>query len=196
MPEHIRFARPEDGEALLEIYAPYVRDTAISFETVPPGPEEFRRRIETVQRRYPYLVCEDGGRLLGYAYASPFKGRAAYDWTAETSIYIRRGLHRRGLGRGLYTALEEVLRAQGVLTMAACVAAQDGEDSRLTEDSLLFHRAMGFRTVGIFREAGSKFGRWYHMCLLEKPIGAHIPDPEPIRPVTALPDYGPEHIFL
>ena len=194
MAVRIRFAGPGDAEALHGIYAPYVTDTAVTFETEPPGTEEFRRRIEAVRRRYPYLAAEEDGRLLGYAYASAFKGRAAYDWTVETSIYIRQGLHRRGLGGRLYAVLEELLRKQGILTMAALVAAGDGDDSRLTRDSILFHEAMGFRTAGVLREAGSKFGRWYHMYLMEKTIAPHEPDPKPILPVSAL-GFGADAVF-
>ena len=184
--ERIRFVRPEDAEALARIYAPYVRQTAITFEYEPPSPEEFRRRIEGIRTRYPYLAAEEKGELLGYCYASPFKGRAAYDWAAETSIYVRRDQHRKGLGKRLYAVLEELLRAQGVLDMLASIALPDPEDEYLTLDSVRFHSALGFREIARFPNIGSKFGRWYHMVWMDKVLGDHVPDPAPILPVSAL----------
>ena len=102
----IRIATAEDAEALLAIYAPYVRDTAITFEYRVPSLEEFRRRIEATLEKYPYLALEDGGEILGYAYAAPFKERAAYDWAVETTIYLRPDARGKGCGRTLYEALE------------------------------------------------------------------------------------------
>ena len=182
----IRFVRPEDAEALAGIYAPYVRQTAITFEYEPPTPEEFRRRIAGIRARYPYLAAEENGELLGYCYASPFKGRAAYDWAAETSIYIRMDQHRRGLGKRLYVVLEDLLRAQGILDMLASIALPEPEDEYLTLDSVRFHAALGFREIARFPNIGSKFGRWYHMVWMDKLLGEHRPDPGPIRPVSAL----------
>ena len=182
----IRFVRPEDAEALAAIYAPYVLQTAITFEYEPPTAGEFRQRIESIRHRYPYLAAEEDGELLGYCYAAPFKGRAAYDWAAETSIYIRRDQHRRGLGRRLYTVLEKLLRAQGILDMLACIALPEPEDEYLTLDSVRFHTSMGFREIARFPNIGSKFGRWYHMVWMDKVLGAHGPEPKPILPVSSL----------
>ena len=190
----IRFARPEDAEALAAIYAPYVLRTAITFEYEPPTAEEFRRRIEAVQRRYPYLAAEEDGELLGYCYASAFKGRAAYDWAAETSIYIRMDAHRRGLGTRLYAVLEDLLRAQGILDMLASIALPVREDEYLTLDSVRFHAALGFREVARFPDIGNKFGRWYSMVWMDKVLGEHGPEPGPVRPVSAL-GFGPETRF-
>ena len=123
----IRLARPDDAAALLEIYAPYVWDTAITFEYTPPSEEEFQRRILSVEERYPYLVAEQHGRIAGYAYASRFKERAAYDWDVETSIYLRMDERHHGLGWLLYEKLEAVLRLQGVVNLHACItSAPDG----------------------------------------------------------------------
>ena len=108
----LRPAVPGDAAALLEIYAPYVRETAITFEYQVPSPEEFRERIRRTLERWPYLVAEAGGRCLGYAYLGAFVGRAAYGWSAETSIYLRQDMKRRGLGRRLYGALEDLARAR------------------------------------------------------------------------------------
>ena len=190
----IRFAQPGDALALAAIYAPYVRKTAITFEYEPPTAEEFQRRIAAVRRRYPYLAAEEDGVLLGYAYASAFKGRAAYDWAAETSIYVRTDAHRRGLGRRLYAVLEELLRAQGILDMLACIALPEQEDEYLTLDSVRFHSALGFREVARFPDIGSKFGRWYSMVWMDKVLGEHRPEPGPVIPIDAL-GYGEETVF-
>ncbi len=194
MAVEIRFARPEDGEALAKIYAPYVRETAITFEYEPPDPEEFRRRMGAIQGRYPYLVAQEAGTILGYCYAAPFKGRAAFDWAAETSIYVRRDAHRQGLGKRLYTVLEDLLRAQGIRDMLACIALPEPEDEYLTLDSVRFHTALGFREIARFRDIGNKFGRWYSMVWMDKVLGKHTPDPEPVIPIGAL-GLGPDPVF-
>ena len=169
----IRDATPEDAGRLLEIYGPYVEDTAISFEYVTPGLEEFQNRIRSISAKYPYLVIEQEGRILGYAYAGVFKGRAAYDRSCEVTIYLDRHERRRGLGRRLYEALEERLKAQGILNLYACIAWPPADDPRLTTNSADFHAHMGYTKVGEFHSCAYKFGRWYHMIWMEKMIGAH-----------------------
>ena len=106
----LRFARPEDAGALLEIYRPYVEETAISFETSVPSREEFLRRITEISAFYPYLLAESDGQILGYAYAHEFGERGAFRWTVETSIYVKMGERRKGIGRRLHEALEEALK--------------------------------------------------------------------------------------
>lgn len=189
----IRPAARSDAEALLEIYAPYVRETAVTFEYEVPSPEEFRERIEGTLERYPYLAAEADGVCLGYAYTGPFKDRAAYGWSAETSIYLRRDVRRRGLGRRLYWALEDLSRAQGVRNLNACIGcpAAEGVDAYLTRDSLAFHARVGYRLVGEFQQCGYKFGRWYNMAWMEKPLGPHPADPAPVVPFSAL---SPEQV--
>ena len=176
----IRPATPEDAEALLAIYAPYVRDTAVTFEYDVPTPEEFRGRIQNTLRRYPYLVVEEDGRALGYAYAGSFKGRPAYDWSVETTIYLSPDARGRGLGRRLYAALEAALSAMGVRNLYACIAFPEEEDEYLTRQSAEFHAHLGYRLAGTFRKCGSKFGRWYDSVWMEKWIGGHDPDPAPV----------------
>lgn len=174
---------PDDAEALLAIYAPYVTDTAVSFETEPPTTAEFRRRIETISARYPYIKAVEGGEILGYAYAGAFKSRRAYDWSVETSIYVRADRRRVGVGRALYAALETSLRRMGILNMNACIAAPHTAegDARLPWDSVRFHERLGFRLVGTFRCSGSKFGAWYDMVWMEKLIGEHTSPPQSVR---------------
>lgn len=176
----IRIARPEDAEELLEIYTPYVEKTAISFECETPGPEEFRRRICNTLKKYPYLLAEQEGRILGYAYTGPFVGRAAYGWAAETTIYLREGCKRKGIGTSLYTALESVSKAQNILNLNACIGYPEQEDEYLTLDSVRFHEHMGYSMVGKFHNCGYKFGNWYHMAWMEKKIGEHVPCPSPV----------------
>lgn len=177
----LQVAEPQAAQQLLEIYRPYVEQTAITFETEVPSAAEFRRRIETVRERFPYLVALQGERYLGYAYVSPFKERAAYDWAVETSIYVRREERGRGIGRILYDGLETCLRAQGILNLNACIAYPAQEDAYLTKDSVLFHEKLGYRMVGEFRQCGYKFHRWYHMVWMEKLIGVHQTQQPPVK---------------
>lgn len=168
---HLRIAKPEDAEEILKVYAPYVEKTAITFEYEVPSVEEFRGRIEN--------TLQTG--ILGYAYAGRFQTRAAYDWAVETSIYIRMDQKRRGLGRILYDALEEGLKEQGILNVNACIACTDQEDEHLTNDSIYFHKHLGYRLVGKFYQCGYKFHRWYDMVWMEQMIGEHKENQEPIR---------------
>ena len=139
----IRAAREDDAEALLAIYAPYVENTAITFEYSVPDAEEFRTRIRRVQAKYPYLVAETEDGIVGYAYAGPFNERPAYDWAAEASIYVSRERKRMGIGGRLYARMEECLRAQGILNINACIAYPEREDEYLTRDSVKFHGSAG-----------------------------------------------------
>ena len=175
-------ASSADAEALLELYAPYVRETAITFEYEVPSPEEFQSRIRRTLEKYPYLIAEREGRCVGYAYAGAFHARAAYDWAVETSVYVERRLRRQGVGRRLYTALEEVLTLQNILNLNACIAYPAGEDPYLTRDSADFHQRLGFRQVGRFHQCGYKFGRWYDMIWMEKLLGPHSSPQPPVRP--------------
>ena len=178
---HVRIARPEDAETLLEIYAPYVENTAISFEYDVPSVEEFRSRIEHTLSQYPYLVAEREGEILGYAYASAFKSRAAYAWAVETSIYVRGDAKHLGLGKLLYTALEEALKLQNITNVNACIAYPAEPDEFLTRNSEQFHAHLGYRLVGEFTGCAYKFGRWYDMVWMEKHIGEHTANQAPVR---------------
>jgi L-amino acid N-acyltransferase YncA len=184
----IRAAQPADAGRLHEIYAPYVKKTAITFEYEIPSVEEFRGRLETVRKRYPYLAAEADGKLLGFAYAGPFKGRAAYDWAVETSIYVEETRKGQGIGRKLHDALEAALKEQGILNMNACIGCPpNGEDDEyLTMDSVRFHSRMGYRMVGEFYQCGYKFNRWYNMVWMEKQIGRHEEKQAPVKPFDAV----------
>ena len=169
----IRMAQAEDAQSLLNIYAPYVENTAISFEYEVPTVEEFAERIKKTLTRYPYLVAEINEEIVGYAYAGPFHSRKAYSWGVETSIYIRQDRKRKGIGRALHSALEELLKKQNILNMNACIAYPAEEDEYLTRDSVKFHEQLGYRMVGRFYQCGYKFDRWYDIVWMEKLIGEH-----------------------
>ena len=175
----IRTATTADAQALLNIYAPYVINTAITFEYDVPSVEEFASRIAHSLEKYPYLIAEEGGNILGYAYASPFHDRPAYDWAVETSIYVDQNIKHRGIGRKLHDALESTLREQGILNMNACIAYPPEEDEHLDKNSVEFHAHMGYRLVGEFYKCGYKFNRWYNMVWMEKLIGEHLSDQKP-----------------
>lgn len=175
----IRTATLSDAQALLNIYSPYVEHTAITFEYDVPSVEEFASRIKNTLQKYPYLVAEKNGILLGYAYASPFHERPAYDWAVETSIYVDQNIKHQGIGRRLHDALEDALRSQGILNMNACIAYPPEEDEYLDKNSVEFHTHMGYRLVGEFYKCGYKFHRWYNMVWMEKLIGNHLSDQKP-----------------
>lgn len=185
----IRTAQITDAEELLNIYAPYVTKTAISFEYDVPGIDEFRERMRKTLKKYPYLAAEQNGEILGYAYTGPFVGRAAYGWSAETTIYLKESKRKMGVGRKLYTALENVSAMQNILNLNACIGCPEAEDKYLTQNSMQFHAHMGYRMVGKFQNSGYKFGRWYHMVWMEKLLGKHGADPAPVIP---FPDLTPE----
>src|SRR5262249_33144374 len=142
------------AEPILAIYAPFCRETPISFETREPTTDEMRRRIAKTVKSLPWLVCEEGGLILGYAYASPHRERAAYGWSVDVSVYIREGLRRRGLGRALYTSLFAILQLQGFYNAVAGTALPN-------PGSVGLHQAMGFQPVGVYRNIGFKCGAWH-----------------------------------
>lgn len=173
----LRTARPDDAEELLKIYAPYVENTAITFEYEVPSVAEFRARIENTLKKYPYIVAERDGELLGYAYTGPFKSRAAYNWAAETSIYVKESQKGLGLGRKLYEAIETISRMQNILNLNACIAYPKVDDEYLTKNSAKFHEHLGFKYVGEFHDCAYKFGRWYNMIWMEISLGEHMAVP-------------------
>lgn len=178
----LRTVTEADAEELLAIYAPYVTDTAITFEYDVPSLEEFRERIRNIVQKYPYIAAVRGGKIAGYAYAGAFKERAAYDRAVETTVYVDKNMKRCGIGSLLYEALEKSLAAQGIINANACIGYPDGsEDEYMPYDSAEFHKCMGYRLVGEFVRCGYKFGRWYNMIWMEKHLGDHSADPAPVK---------------
>lgn len=169
----IRSAEREDAERLLEIYAYYVENTAITFDYEVPSLHDFADRMEHTLQKYPFLVIEDEDGIQGYAYAGPFVGRAAYDHSCEMTIYLDHISQKHGYGRLLYEALEEELKNRGFLNLYACIGDPIEEDAYLTRNSEQFHQHLGFTKVGEFHQCGYKFGRWYNMIWMEKIIGEH-----------------------
>ncbi len=180
MAVQLRVATQEDAAALLDIYAPYVRETAITFEYDVPSVEEFAARIAHTLEKFPYLAAENDGEIVGYAYAGAFHPRAAYQWCAEMSVYVKRDARRMGVGRKLYDAMEALLKAQRLTNVEACIAVPSAPDAHLTLDSVRFHEKMGYRMVGKFEKCGYKFDTWYDMVWMEKHIGGHVHAQPPI----------------
>ncbi len=170
----VRDAGIADAPRILEIYRYYVEQTAISFEYETPSLAAFETRMKKTMQKYPYLVACRDGVIEGYAYAGPFVGRAAYDWSCELTIYLAPQAKRQGLGRKLYEAMEEKLEKMGILNMYVCIGwPPEEEDEYLNRNSAQFHEHMGFAKVGEFHRCGYKFGRWYDMIWMEKIIGEH-----------------------
>lgn len=167
----IRDATSADAPACAAIYAPYVLDTAISFELDPPTPAEMADRIAATARGHAWLVCEDDGRVVGYAYGGPHKTRAAYRWTCEVSVYLERTRRRTGTGRVLYDALLTRLTERGFRTAVAGIALPN-------EASVGMHRALGFDTVGTYRRIGWKHGAWHDVLWMQRDLAADGPPTE------------------
>lgn len=166
----IRDAVADDAERLAEIYSFYVINTAVSFEYEPPSADEFKSRIESISRDYPYLVCTLDGKAVGYAYAGAYSTRKAYSWTASVSIYVDKDYRRMGIGSALYAALESRLKEQGIVNLLAGVAFSETEDEYLTHDSCKFHLREGYVKVAHMPKIGRKFDRWYDLLWLQKTI--------------------------
>ncbi|HKG91220.1 MAG TPA: arsinothricin resistance N-acetyltransferase ArsN1 family B [Gemmatimonadaceae bacterium] len=176
MPARIRAATEADAAQIAAIYAPVVATTAISFEYEPPSAHDMAARVRGALERYPWLVCERDGELLGYAYATRHRERAAYQWSAESSAYIRADARRRGVGRALYGALLPMLAAQGLRSVYAGVTLPNPA-------SVGLHEAIGFRPVGVFRHVGYKFGAWHDVGWWQLALRG----PEAPEPVRAFP---------
>ena len=147
-----------------------------------PSVAAFSGRIERVLEKLPYLVAENDGEIVGYAYAGAFHPRAAYQWCAEMSVYVKQNARRMGVGRMLYDAMEAILRMQRLTNVEACIAVPSAPDAHLTMDSVRFHEKMGYRMVGTFHQCGYKFDTWYNMVWMEKHIGEHThPQPPVLR---------------
>lgn len=170
----IRRATLGDAPAIAEIYRPYVQETAYSFEYTPPTPEEMRSRMARVMESLPWLVWEEKGEILGYAYADlPFT-RMAFRWCAEPSIYLKKEAHGRGIGRALYLALEAILTAQGYRKSYALITSENTA-------SLAFHKAVGYHKIAVMPDCGWKLGRWHGLIWMEKPLlSDRIPNSLPI----------------
>ena len=170
----IRVATEADVPAMLAIYAPYVENTTYTFEYTVPTLEEFVDRFRQISQRFPWLVWEQNGVILGYAYGSLPFSRAAYAWAGEVSIYLAPEAQGRGLGRRLYTALEQLMERQGYRILYAIITEENA-------GSLAFHKALGYRNAGVFTRCGLKFNRWLSVVWMEKHLNSvGIPSGFPI----------------
>ena len=176
----IRPATEADADRILAIYSYYVENTSVTYEYEVPSLEEFTQRIQNTRKRYPYLVIEDEGVIMGYCYASSFHPRAAYQWCCELSIYLDKDARRCGMGRLLYQEMESLLKKMGFTNLYACIAFPEEEDAYLTRDSEKFHKKLGFTTVANFARCGYKFQNWYGMIWMEKIIGPHLKEQPPV----------------
>ncbi|MBR2407475.1 MAG: N-acetyltransferase [Lachnospiraceae bacterium] len=176
----IRFATPEDAEAILSIYSEYIKNTAVTFEIEVPSLASFRDRIARITEHFPWLVCEIDGVIAGYAFASKHGERAAYRWSADLSVYIHERFHRNHIASELYEAVIELLRTQGYYTVYAGVSTPNPK-------SEAFHHAYGFRCLGEFKNVGYKLGEWRGVAWYELPIaeyGKAPSEPKSIRDIT------------
>ena len=164
----IREVQISDAPRLAEIYSYYVKNTAVSFEYEAPTAEEFEKRIKNTTEKYPYLICVDDGKVVGYAYAGAYSTRQAYDWTATTSIYVDKEYRRKGIGTLLYDELEKRLKEQGIVSLLAGVASCEIEDEYLKHESSKFHMSKGYTQVAHMKAVGKKFDRWYDLLWYQK----------------------------
>ena len=159
----IRSATEADAKPLLEIYRPYIERAVVSFETETPSPEQFAARIAKALDGWAWLVAEEGGTCIGYAYATAHRERAAYRWSVETSAYVHASHHRKGMGKALYTKLFESLRSKGFCNALAIITLPN-------EASVALHESVGFQSIGVFRRAGWKFGAWQDVAWMQRKI--------------------------
>ncbi|SDQ12882.1 GNAT family N-acetyltransferase [Quadrisphaera sp. DSM 44207] len=169
----VRNASADDAAACAAVYAPYVTGTATTFELQPPTPAQMAQRIAAAAAAHAWLVLEDGGRVVGYAYAVPYGARPAYRWSCEVSVYVDAGSRGRGAGRALYGALLARLAERGFRTATARMTVPN-------EASAALHRAMGFEPVGTFRRIGFKHGAWHDVTWLQRSLAdGDDPPPDP-----------------
>lgn len=166
----MRAARTQDAAACAAVYEPYVRDTAITFETEPPSAAEMEKRIETALERYAWLVLEDVNGVVGYAYAGRFNARPAYRWACETSVYLELGRRRTGAGRALYQSLLARLIQRGYRIAVAGMTLPN-------EASVGLHESMGFEPVGTYRRIGYKLGAWHDVAWMQRALGGAEGEP-------------------
>lgn len=175
----IRVATMADVEKLLKIYQYYVKKTPITFEYEVPTVADFSQRIQTTLTRYPYLVAEENQELVGYAYAGVYKGRVAYDWTVEVSVYVAYDTQAKGVGTALYQELEKILSRQHVVNLAACITGGNRQ-------SVAFHEKFGYKEVAYFKHFGYKFNKWHDVLWMQKVLEKVPAVPEDFIPFSQL----------
>lgn len=174
LPCQIRLAAEADAEAMLAIYAPIVRETAISFELEPPSVDEFQSRVRSTLARAPWLVCGIDDSIAGYAYAGPLRTRAAYQWSVEVTVYVHEDFRRRGVGSAVYTSLFDCLRLQGYMNAYGGIALPN-------PGSVGLHESLGFFHIGTYRNVGYKLGAWHDVGWWQLELSNPASAPRPPR---------------
>lgn len=160
MKASIRLAVLKDVPGILEIYSPFILETAVTFEETVPDETTFWERIQGIMSEFPYLVCEINGRIAGYAYASGYRSRASYRWTKEVSVYIHPDFQRKRVAHALYTSLFEMVRYQGIADLLAIITIPN-------DPSVSFHEYFGFIKCGEFSKVGYKMEQWQNVGWFE-----------------------------
>lgn len=173
---NIRLITPADAKAALAVYAPYVLHTANTFEYEIPSVDDFRTKIEKITAQYPWLVCECDGEIVGYAYGSTHRERAAYQWSPESTVYISGKHHRKGIARILYNTLFALLKQQGYINVFASVLVTN-------VNSVKFHKSYGFEEIGLFKNIGYKLDEWHTNLWLQYKLQEHIINPPAPTPI-------------
>lgn len=183
MSEGIRLATLEDAPSIYAIYEPYILNTSITFEYDPVPLDVFQKRLEKVLQQFPWLVYEREGRILGYAYCSLFKERAAFAWDCECSVYIDEKAHRQGIASALYTKLFELIEKQGYYNIYALITYHH-------ESSMELHKKFGFTEVGVYEKTGYKMGQWWDLLVMEKRLRSFEVGPVPPKPFYEVYNLG------
>lgn len=181
MSNYIRLVKPDDSGHILKIYAPYVTDTAFSFEIDVPSPQEFAARVQSISSKYPYLVYISDDKIIGYAYASSHKERAAYCYDVDVSVYISSDYHGSGAAYELYKCLFDILYKLGYYNAYAGITVPNNR-------SIRFHEKHGFKSIGTYHKTGYKFDSWHDVLWMEKEIRDHDSSPNPLKSITELPN--------
>lgn len=177
----IRFAEKNDAQAILKIYAPYVISTSITFEYAVPTIDEICSRVEKTKENYPYIVCELNNQVIGYAYANRYKVRDAYDWNVELSIYVDKKYTHKGVGRGLYTCILQILAHQNVKNVYSIITSPN-------KSSVKLHEFFGFKKLGFYPNCGYKLDSWHDIIIMGKSLGDYKEPPKPFIKINDLED--------
>ena len=179
----IRLITEGDANDVLEIYKPYVLDTIISFEYEVPTLEEFLQRIKTYTSEFPWLVCLQGNKIIGYTYASKHRDRTAYQWSVDAAVYLSPEMHRKGIASILYGSLFSILRLQGCFNVYAGISLPN-------EKSIGFHKSMGFEEIGIYKKTGYKHGNWHDTAWFQLHLSEHIDNPPKPKKISEVIETG------
>ncbi|MCY1152766.1 MAG: GNAT family N-acetyltransferase [Sphaerochaetaceae bacterium] len=175
----IRLVREDDVREILDIYAPYVKNTSITFECTTPSLKDFNKKVSKVTSFYPFLVCEVNNSVIGYAYADRIREREAYDWDVELSIYLNQNYSNLGIGKILYEALLDILKLQNIYNAYGVITLPN-------KASVKLHKKLGFKEIGVFHNTGFKFNKWYDVIWFEKTIQSLQTPPDKIKPFSAI----------